>query len=351
MLASITYTVPLAVVERKRVLSCDGRVLVQVGSKVEAADIIAEGVVNTRHILLDIAKSLNVSSRRITSLMRVKKGQKINQGQLIAETTGLFAREVVAPADGRVVAVGGGKLILEVGGNPVEIIAGMPGIVKEIVADRGAVIRSAGSVIQGVWGNGRFDIGTLMSLLDHPDDVFNLERLDLSVRSSVILGGYAGDARIFSMASELPVKGLILTSMSPDLIPFALEAPYPVILLEGFGSQSLNPGTYTLISTNVRRAVTVNAVKFDRLGGEYPEVFIPLPISQDPPELRRADLFQPGQTVKLISLSRSSRIGILNHLIAGYVGLPNGLRVRAAEVQLDNGELVIVPLSNLRLVG
>lgn len=351
MLAPITHIVPLAVVERKRVLPCDGRVLAQVGSQVEATDIIAEGIINTKHIILDLAQSMNMSAHRVMSLMKVKKGQRVSEGQVLVEMTGIFSREVVAPVSGRVVALGGGKLVLEFGGTALEMTAGMPGIVKEILGERGVVIRSTGSVIQGVWGNGKFETGTMMSLLEHADEAFDPSRLDLSLRGSIILGGYVEDAGVFNQVNELPVKGLILTSMSPALIPVALEASYPIILLEGFGNQLLNSSSYKLLSTNVRRVISLNAVKFDRFQGEFPEVFIPLPVSQEPPGLRRVEIFQSGQTVKIVSLLRSSQMGVLRRLIPGPDRLPNGLRVKTAEVQLENGELVIVPLTNLQMVG
>jgi hypothetical protein len=44
-------------------------------------------------------------------------------------------------------------------------------------------------------------------------------------------------------------------------------------------------------------------------------------------------------------------IGTVSSLPAGLSTLPSGLRAPAAEVKLENGETVLVPLVNLEVVG
>jgi hypothetical protein len=249
------------------------------------------------------------------------------------------------------VATGGGKLVLETGGSPIELLAGMPGVVTEIIPDRGVVIRATGSIIQGLWGNGRLDTGVMMSVMDRPDEAFDITRLDVSVRSAILLGGYAEDPALFKTAADLPVRGLILTSMSPALLPLASQAPYPVMLIDGFGRRPMNSSAYKLLSTNIRRTITLNAVAYNRLNGDRPDIFISLPVTQEPPEPRDLEVFLPGQTVRVISLVRPARIGTLTRLSPNQVSLPNGLRVKTAEVQLESGDQILVPLTNLEVLG
>ncbi|MCX6079431.1 MAG: hypothetical protein NTW32_07850 [Chloroflexi bacterium] len=351
MLASFTHILPLTTVVRKRILPCDGRILVKVGQKVDPADIVAEAIFGRRHLILNVARELGVSSRRAASLIKLKRGQKINQNEVIAETNGLFAREVIAPMDGRVVVIGGGKLVLEVGGSPIELLAGMQGVVTDIIPDRGVTIRATGSLIQGLWGNGLLDTGVMMSAMDRPDEAFDTTRLDVSVRSAIILGGYVENSTIFKIAADLPVRGLILSSMAPELIPLVSQLAYPVMLLEGFGRRPINPIAYKLLSTNIRRVINLNAASYDRLSGDRPEIFISLPVSQDPPEPRDVDTFNPGQIIRVISLTGPSQTGTLTRVSPSQTSLVNGLRVKTAEVTLDGGEKILVPLTNLEVLG
>ena len=77
MLASFTHILPLTTVVRKRLLPCDGRVLVKIGQKVDSADMVADAVIGRKHLILDVARELNVSARRAATLIKVKRGQRV----------------------------------------------------------------------------------------------------------------------------------------------------------------------------------------------------------------------------------------------------------------------------------
>lgn len=351
MLASITHILPLTTVVRKRLLPADGRVIARIGQKVNSTDVVADAVIGRKHLIVDVAHLLRVSPRNAAAYIKIKKGQKVAKDEVIAETSGLFAREAKAPAEGRVVAMGGGKIVFETGGASFELAAGIPGTITEIIPDRGVVIRATGAVIQGLWGNGRLETGVMISVMDKTDDVFDVNRLDVSIRGSIILGGYVDNPAVLKSANDLAVRGLILSSMSPALLPMAAQAGFPILIVDGFGSRPMNSTAYKLLSTNVRRDVALNAEIYDRLNGTRPEVFIPLPVTQEPPEPREVEAFAVGQTVRVINLTGPAQLGTLHQLRPNPVSLPNGLRARTAEVRLENGEQILVPLTNLEVLG
>jgi hypothetical protein len=326
-------------------------VIARLGQRVTPTDVVADAIIGRKHLIVDVAQILRVSPQNTAALIKLKKGQKVNQGDVIAETAGMFAREVKSPVEGRVVAMGGGKVILETGGTTFELAAGIPGVISEIIDDRGVVIRATGSVIQGLWGNGRMETGLMVSVMENADEVFDAKRLDVSIRGSIILGGYAEDPAVIKNASELPVRGLILSSMSPALLPLASQAGFPIIVIDGFGHRPMNSTAYKLLSTNIKRDVALNAEIYDRLTGSRPEVFIPLPVTQEPAEPRDVETFAPGQIVRVINLTRPSQLGTLVQLRANPVNLPNGLKARVAEVRLESGDQILVPLTNLEVLG
>jgi hypothetical protein len=61
--------------------------------------------------------------------------------------------------------------------------------------------------------------------------------------------------------------------------------------------------------------------------------------------------FAVGQTVRMRRPPNAGMIGAISNLHMGLSSLPSGLRARAADVKLENGETVLVPLVNLEVVG
>jgi hypothetical protein len=247
--------------------------------------------------------------------------------------------------------VGSGQVLMEVGDTRVELRAGLPGLVTQVLPERGVVIRTAGALIQGVWGNGRIDNGLMVNLMQKPDEVLGAERLDVSLRGSVILGGHVRDMETLRAAAELPVRGLILSSLPSSLIVSAYQMRYPILVTDGFGAMPMNSAAFRLLTTNDKREATVNAEHFDRYNGNRPEVIIPLPVSTEPPEPNPFETFTVGQTVRLRRPPNAGMIGTLSNLPSGLSVLPSGLRAPSAEIKLENGEAVLVPLINLEVVG
>ncbi len=351
MLAPVLHVLPLATIIRERTLPVAGKVNVHVNQKVNPTDVVAEASFAREHVLLDVARTFGVTPNAADKLIRVNQGDRLMQGALVAENRGLIPHSIKAPRAGRVMIAGSGQVLMEVGDTRIELRAGLPGLVTQVLPERGVIIRTAGALIQGVWGNGRIDNGLMVNLLEKPDEVLTPERLDVSLRGSVILSGHVRDAETLRAAAELPVRGLILSSLLSPLIVQAYQMRYPIIVTDGFGAMPMNSAAFRLLTTNNKREVTVNAEHFDRYSGNRPEVIIPLPVSTDPPEPNNFEAFTAGQTVRLRRPPSAGMIGTLSSLPAGLSTLPSGLRVPAAEVKLENGETVLVPLVNLEVVG
>ncbi len=351
MLASIHHILPLTTITRERILPTAGTVLARLNQKVSSGDIIAETTWAREHVLLDVASMLNVSIIAADKLLRCKVGDLIAASQELAVGSGLFPRTVRAPREGRVVAVGGGKVLLEVGESKVELRAGIPGMVVQLIPDRGAVIQTAGALIQGVWGNGLIDSGLLINLAEKPDSILTSARLDVSLRGSIIMGGICKDAETLQTAAELPARGLILSSLFPSLLPLAREMRFPILVTDGFGTLPMNSVAHRLLSSSAKRDATLNAEGYDRYSGARPEVIIPLPVSQNPAPPVDLLMFESGQQVRVRRPPATGAIGTLISIRSGMTVLPSGLRASSADVKLESGETIIVPLVNIEVVG
>jgi hypothetical protein len=229
--------------------------------------------------------------------------------------------------------------------------AGIPGLVTQVIPERGVLIQTSGALIQGVWGNGRIEMGLMISLMESADTVLEASRLDVSLRGSVILGGMCRDAETLQAAGELPVRGLILSSITPSLIPTAMQMKYPIVVTEGFGALPMNAAAFRLLTTNAKRDATVNGEAFDRYSGNRPEVIIPLPVASEPPMPDESVSFATGQQVRLRAAPHRGQIASLMTVRPGLSTLPSGLRAHCADVRLENGTVVLIPLVNMEVVG
>lgn len=351
MLAPVHHILPLTTIVRERLLPVNGRVTARLNQRVSSTDVVADATWAREHVLLDVARTLNLTADAADKLIRCKVGDRVAAGAVIATGRGLLPKTVKAPKEGRVTAAGGGQVLLECGESRMELRAGISGNVVQIVPDRGVVIQTAGALIQGVWGNGRVDTGVMINLAEKPDTVLAAGRLDVSFRGSVIIAAQVRDAETLQAAAELPVRGLILASLYPSLLPMAREMRYPILLTDGFGSMPMNSAAYKLLTTNAKREATLNAEVHDRYSGARPEVIIPLPVSTEPAMPSEMETFSPGQTVRTRRPPMMGMIGSITALRSGLTVLPGGLRAVCAEIKFENGEQTLVPLVNLEVVG
>jgi len=351
MQAPVHHIVGLTSIVRERLLPISGTVLGRLNQKVTSTDVIAETNWAREHVLLDVARILGVTPNVAERLVKCKVDDQIAASTEIAVGKGFFPRSVRAPREGRVLAVGGGQVLMEVGESKIELRAGIPGTIIEVLPSKGVVIQTAGGLVQGVWGNGRIDSGVLVNIAEKPDGVLTAGRLDVSLRGSILMAGMVQDAETLQTAAELPIRGLILSSLYPSLIQVAREMRYPIMVTDGFGALPMNSAAYKLLSTNAKRDVTVNAEVYDRYSGARPEVIIPLPISSDPETPHEVETFAVGLQVRMRRPPGMGMIGSISSLKPGLTTLASGLRAAAAEVTLENGEIVIVPLVNLEVVG
>ncbi len=351
MLAPIHHILALTTIVRERVLPTAGKVTARLNQKVSPTDVVAEASWAREHVLVDVAGVLNMPPAAADRLLRCKVGDQLAAGAEVAVKRGIISRSVRTPKEGRVLAAGAGQVLLETGSVNIQLRAGLPGNVVQIIPERGVVIQTAGALIQGVWGNGRIDTGLMVNLAESAQGILSAARMDISLRGSIVLGGICKDAEALQAAAEVPVRGLILSSIFPSLLPMAREMRFPIVVTDGFGALPMNSAAYRLLSTNAKREVTLNAEVYDRYSGARPEVIIPLPVSQDPPVPREVEAFAPGQTVRMRRPPSLGAIGTIVSLRPGLTTLTSGLRAPAADVKMESGETVIVPLVNLEVVG
>jgi hypothetical protein len=351
MYAHVRHILPLTLIRKQRILPVPGRVLARQGQKVGAMDVIAEAQVAPEHILLNLSRSLRVSPEVADEITQCQTGDNVNIGDLIAGPIGIPRRVVRAPVDGKVQLVGEGQVLIQIDKPAFELISGVRGTVTQLIPDFGAIIETHGALIQGVWGNGLEDYGLMQVKIEMPNDILTHSQINLSLRGSIIMGGHCNDKEILLKAADIPVRGLILTSMSSNLISTAKKMNYPILILEGFGRIPLNEIAFDLLTTHQNREISLNAEIFNRYEGKHPEIIITLPTEENLELPANPDNFAEGQKVRINSRPYHAKTGTIEILYNNPVTFPSGIRTNAAKISLDKGASVEVPLANLEIIA
>jgi hypothetical protein len=347
MFVPVTHFLPLTKIRRERLLPIPGRVLVHTGQKVIATDVIAETKLINQHMLLDISSILGINPKQVERILKVSVNQVVAEGDILAGPVGIIPRLVRAPQNGRIVHFNDGQLLFELETQPFQLRAGMEGVIKGLIAERGAILETTGALVQGVWGNGNIDQGTLNVLAQSPKDELTTEMLNTEMRGAILLCGHITKSEALKALQHLYVRGLILASISANLVPLAAQCKFPVVVLDGFGRIPMNSMAFKILSTNAGREIAVNANGWERYSDSRPEVIIPLPATSDVDIPKAAEMLASGQKVRISTNLIDGSIGKIIALRTEQASLNNGLRVPAAMIHLENGENTIVPLANL----
>lgn len=346
MLAPVTHVLPLTTVRRARLLPTLGKVTVKADQKVNSTDQVALGSHSSRHVLLDVRKVLGVArSEKLEQFVERKAGDRLQRGDIIAQTGGMFSRILRAPEDGVIIQITNGQVLFEVESIPLVLRAGISGTITQIFADRGVVIESTGALIQGAWGNGLIDQGVLTVISKTPDAELGHGSVDVSQRGGVVVFGTCQSEESLKSIGEINLHGLILGSMSSHLIPLARKLSFPVLLLDGFGNHAMNAVAFKLLSSNEKRDICLNANEWNTFTGERPEIFIPLPAGEE--QSQDSVEFQVGQKVRVLLPPYAGQTGIITKIRPGMTSFITRMKAAAADVRLDNQEEILMPLANM----
>jgi hypothetical protein len=354
MFANKKHILALTKIKRTRTFPSKGQVNVRVGQKVSASESIGEYIQEKEYSLINVRKLLNLNKNKdARQLVKYKVGDTLQKDDLIAESGGLFSKIIRAPYKSEVLLINSSQILLQNISNPVPLLAGMDSIIVEILPDRGAILETNGVLIQGVWGNQRIQSGLLIPILDDPSHKLQISDIDVTYRGSVLVGGYCDDINIIKYANELPLKGLILSSIHPDLMSAAENSEVAIFVTDGFGPTPMNTRTFELLKTNSKRDTSINA-EYDLQKGKIPEIIIPLPAEGYLPN----DIteFKSGLIVRINHGPQMGMMGEIIKILDKPSLLPHGIKTFCALVKIfkvseeSEQKEQLFPLANIDVV-
>jgi len=350
-----THVLPLCTVRRERFLPVSGEVLVRANQHVDALELVARAHLSTAHVIVDVGRFLGVPALQADRYITRKKGEEVKRGTVIAErrtTMGLQSKVARSPAAGTIIATGEGRVIIESAHETVELHAGIPGLVANVTPGLGVVVETSGALVQGVWGTGGQEFGVMHVLSEERDETLPADKLTVSFRGAIVVGGRGIDSEGLRRAREYHLKGLVLGSLDPALIEEVRGLGIPVVLVEGFGDRPMSAPAFTLLKTNAGREAALDGRPADRMEGVRPEVVIPLPApSRMPPLPVVGEALAPDKRVRALRAPYAGAVGTVVRVLEHPALLPSGLRAQAARVELDGIGPAIIPFANLEILG
>jgi hypothetical protein len=346
----VTHILPMATIYREWVLPAPGTIAVRINEQINPHDVVAEAEQPVRHVILDIARALNVPADLVSRHLLCEVGDRLTAGDRIAMGKGWLKRTVRAPDDGRVVAISEGRVLFEVLDKPYELQAHFPCQVLDTDGIQKITVETTGALIQAVWGNGKRDFGVLKMVAGGAGGTMTTDTLDIDMRGLILVAGYCLQAAPLHQATELKVRGLILGGLAAGLIPVARRLDYPLLVLEGFGEAAINRAAYELLKSYEGKEASLDGTPPQSYGYQRPEIIIPIPSTRHHDIPEEAVPLSPGVRVRVVRKPHMGEVGVVRELLTRAVSYPNGNMARSARLDLEGVGSVSVPLANLEVI-
>ena len=354
----------------RRLLPISGDVIVKVGDRVQAQDVVARTFMPGDAIPVNLAKRLGVSSSELTRSMLKPIGASVNTGEPLARTKGFFGffqSEYPSPMSGTIESISKvtGQVILR--GQPVavQVLAYLAGTIVEVIPREGVVVEADVALIQGIFGVGGEAFGRISPVAASPDEDLTEQVIKPEHRGCIVIGGrrITGDA--VRKAIEVGVSAVVAGGIDDhdlrQILGYDLGVAVTgteklgttIIVTEGFGDIAMARRTFDLLVSHAGREASVNGATQIRAGVMRPEIVIPLakPLDlQKGGETREVGALNIGAPIRIIREPHFGALGTVTRVPHEQVLLASESLARVVEVKLADGTDAVVPRANVELI-
>ena len=361
------------VLRKERILPLKGEVRVKKGDRVKADDIVAHTSLPGNVLPYKIANKLGVTPQMLGNYLKVKVGDHIHKGQIIAENkglfgTGLFKTSVKSPIDGEIESVSPatGNAVLREPRIPVEIKAFVDGIITEVIPNEGVIIENRSAYIQGIFGLAGETSGDIMMLAKSPKDYLDPSSITSACKGKVIVAGALCSLEAIKKAAEVGVNAIISGGVDDQDLKKLLgydigvaitgheKIGVTLVVTEGFGPINMAKNTFELLQKFEGHRASVHGFTQIRAGVMRPEVIIPLPMADDEkleakkPEMASLEI---GSLIRVIRQPDFGEIGRITELPELLTKVESETLVRVLKAKLNNGREVLIPRANVEVIA
>jgi hypothetical protein len=369
------YTPGLKVAARlkhraRRLLPIRGEVLVKIGDRVTAQQIVAQTFIPGDVMPLNLANLLAMPPADTPGCMLKKEGDRIALGEPLARTKGIFGKfrtEYTAKVAGTIESISSvtGQVILRGEPQPLQVEAFLAGTVIEIIPEEGCVIETEVTLIQGIFGIGGETFGPIRMACKSHDQELTGDLIVPEMKGCVVIGGARIDMKAIQKARDVGVSAVVTGGLDDrdleHLLGYNLgvaitgseRVGLTLIVTEGFGKIAMAERTFKLLALRQGDDAAVNGATQIRAGVMRPEIVIPLSekeLAQESKPEASAGYLDLGMPVRIIRDPYFGLIGSVSALPPELQVLESGSKARVLEVKLESGENVMIPRANVELI-
>lgn len=350
-----TRVFKLGRIRRERTLPARGSVLAQMGSRVGALDIVAKANTVGRLRPVPLARYLRTTEAQLSKYLLKQPGADLQERDLIASKPELFGtlrRTYRAPGAGRIAALQGAWLTLDLADKPFELQALYRGTIVNVTQRYGVLIEATGALAQGVWGAGGECYGVLKKIVDAPDALLQEDQIDLSARGAVLIAGAGVTEQTLRRAAQERAAGLIVGGLEPPLRALVETLGLPTLVTDGLGETPMSAPFFDLLLAHAGDEAIINTF-VNTPNPLRPEVFIPMVVagggetSMVPPTL----VTEVGAVVRVTGGPHRGEIGKLAEIAPAPQAFESGVAAWGAEIEFAADRHAFVPWENLELIG
>lgn len=358
------------VVRRTRRLPIKGDVPVKVGDIVGPNDVVARAMLPGPQQAIKLAEELGVEAGEVKGFFKLSIGDKVEAGQLVAETKGMFGgwfkKEVFSKYTGTIEAISEvtGHVLVREPSVPVEILSYIRGTVVEVMAADGAVIEARGAMVQGIFGVGGERNGEVRVAVGSADEILEASHVLDTDKGKILVGGSGVTLDAIHRATKVGALGLVVGAVRDvDLTQFLgydigvaitgqEDISLSLVATEGFGKLRMAQRTFDLLKSLEGKQASINGATQIRAGVIRPEIIVPL---TDAPaaahQKEQALSLVPGTPIRIIREPYFGRLGSVTGLPSQPQTVDSGAKVRVLQAKLDDGQEVTVPRANVEIIA
>lgn len=357
------------VVRRVRRLPLKGRVLVQVGQRVKASDVVAQTELPGDVKPINVVGKLGINPEDLPEIMLKQVGDPVAADEPFARTRGIFGMfksECRSPIDGTIESVSNvtGQVIIRGKPTALQKLAYVDGVIVDVQDREAATVEVTGTFIQGIFGVGGETNGVLDVLVESPDEILDAKQIRPEHAGKIVVGGSLVTADAVKQAAKVGVKGIVAGGLNDadlrDFLGYELGVAITgeetlgatIVITEGFGRIRMAGATFDLLRKRRGLIASINGATQIRAGVIRPEVIVPLsePAAKRDGDSEMDSVLQVGTAVRAIRDPYFGLIGRCLSLPVELVRLTSETRVRVLEVEFEDGRKAILPRANVELI-